>query len=147
MKLTDLLKGVKTLNINGNADIDIAGINIDSRKIKAGHLFVAVKGTQVDGHQFINKAIELGAKAVLVEDMPTDLKEDVTYVQVASTEIEVGKIATIFYGNPTKKLKLVGVTGTNGKTTIATLLYNMFRKFGYKVGLISTVCNLSLIHI
>ena len=73
--------------------------------------------------------------------MPTDLKEDVTYVQVASTEIEVGKIATIFYGNPTKKLKLVGVTGTNGKTTIATLLYNMFRKFGYKVGLISTVCN------
>ncbi len=141
MKLTDLLKGVKTLNINGNSDIDIAGINIDSRKIKAGHLFVAVKGTQVDGHQFINKAIELGAKAVLVEDMPTDLKEDVTYVQVASTEIEVGKIATIFYGNPTKKLKLVGVTGTNGKTTIATLLYNMFRKFGYKVGLISTVCN------
>ncbi len=141
MKLTDLLKGVKTLNINGDSDIDIAGINIDSRKIKAGHLFVAVKGTQVDGHQFINKAIELGAKAVLVEDMPTDLKEDVTYVQVASTEIEVGKIATIFYGNPTKKLKLVGVTGTNGKTTIATLLYNMFRKFGYKVGLISTVCN------
>ena len=141
MKLTDLLKGVKTLNINGNADIDIAGINIDSRKIKAGHLFVAVKGTQVDGHQFINKAIELGAKAVLVEDMPTDLKEDVTYVQVASTETEVGKIATIFYGNPTKKLKLVGVTGTNGKTTIATLLYNMFCKFGYKVGLISTVCN------
>lgn len=141
MKLTDLLKGVKTLNINGNADIDIAGINIDSRKIKAGHLFVAVKGTQVDGHQFINKAIGLGAKAVLVEDMPTDLKEDVTYVQVASTETEVGKIATIFYGNPTKKLKLVGVTGTNGKTTIATLLYNMFRKFGYKVGLISTVCN------
>lgn len=141
MKLTDLLKGVKTLNINGNADIDIAGINIDSRKIKARHLFVAVKGTQVDGHQFINKAIELGAKAVLVEDMPTDLKEDVTYVQVASTETEVGKIATIFYGNPTKKLKLVGVTGTNGKTTIATLLYNMFRKFGYKVGLISTVCN------
>lgn len=141
MKLTDLLKGVKTLNINGNSDIDIAGINIDSRKIKAGHLFVAVKGTQVDGHQFINKAIELGAKAVLVEDMPTDLKEDVTYVQVASTETEVGKIATIFYGNPTKKLKLVGVTGTNGKTTIATLLYNMFRKFGYKVGLISTVCN------
>lgn len=141
MKLTDLLKGVKTLNINGDSDIDIAGINIDSRKIKAGHLFVAVKGTQVDGHQFINKAIELGAKAVLVEDMPTDLKEDVTYVQVASTETEVGKIATIFYGNPTKKLKLVGVTGTNGKTTIATLLYNMFRKFGYKVGLISTVCN------
>ena len=141
MKVTGLLKGVKTLNINGDSDIDIAGINIDSRKIKAGHLFVAVKGTQVDGHQFINKAIELGAKAVLVEDMPTDLKEDVTYVQVASTETEVGKIATIFYGNPTKKLKLVGVTGTNGKTTIATLLYNMFRKFGYKVGLISTVCN------
>ncbi len=141
MKLTDLLKSVKTLNIKGNADIDIAGINIDSRKIKTGHLFVAVKGTQVDGHQFINKAIELGATAVLVEDMPSDIKGGVAYVQVASTEEEVGKIATTFYGNPTKKLKLIGVTGTNGKTTIATLLYNMFRTLGYKVGLLSTVCN------
>ena len=141
MKLSETLKTIKTVNIIGSTDIDLAGINIDSRRIKAGHLFVAMKGTQVDGHRFIEKAIELGAIAVLLEDMPDSLHEGVTYIQVASTEDAVGKVATLFYGNPSSKLKLVGVTGTNGKTTIATLLYNMFRKFGYKVGLLSTVCN------
>ncbi len=141
MKLSDLLKTVKPLTISGKTDIEIAGINIDSRKIKDGHLFVAIKGTQTDGHRFIPKAIELGATAILVEDMPEQLSEGVTYIQVKSTEDAVGKVATIFYGNPSHKLKLVGVTGTNGKTTIATLLYNMFRKFGHKVGLLSTVCN------
>ena len=141
MKLSDLLKTVKPLTISGKTDIEIAGINIDSRKIKDGHLFVAIKGTQTDGHRFIPKAIELGASAILVEDMPEQLSEGVTYIQVKSTEDAVGKVATIFYGNPSHKLKLVGVTGTNGKTTIATLLYNMFRKFGHKVGLLSTVCN------
>ena len=100
-----------------------------------------MKGTQVDGHQFIGKAIELGAISVLCEDLPEVLQEDITYVQVESTEDAVGKVATLFYGDPSHKLKLVGVTGTNGKTTIATLLYNMFRKFGHKVGLLSTVCN------
>lgn len=141
MKLSDLLKTVKPLTISGKTDIEIAGINIDSRKIKDGHLFVAIKGTQTDGHRFIPKAIELGATAILVEDMQEQLSEGVTYIQVKSTEDAVGKVATIFYGNPSQKLKLVGVTGTNGKTTIATLLYNMFRKFGHKVGLLSTVCN------
>lgn len=141
MKLSDLLKTVKPLTSSGKTDIEIAGINIDSRKIKDGHLFVAIKGTQTDGHRFIPKAIELGATAILVEDMPEQLSEGVTYIQVKSTEDAVGKVATIFYGNPSHKLKLVGVTGTNGKTTIATLLYNMFRKFGHKVGLLSTVCN------
>ena len=141
MKLSETLKTIKTVNIIGSTDIDLTGINIDSRRIKAGHLFVAMKGTQVDGHRFIEKAIELGAIAVLLEDMPDSLHEGVTYLQVASTEDAVGKVATLFYGNPSSKLKLVGVTGTNGKTTIATLLYNMFRKFGYKVGLLSTVCN------
>lgn len=141
MKLSETLKTIKTVNIIGSTDIDLTGINIDSRRIKAGHLFVAMKGTQVDGHRFIEKAIELGAIAVLLEDMPDRLHEGVTYIQVASTEDAVGKVATLFYGNPSSKLKLVGVTGTNGKTTIATLLYNMFRKFGYKVGLLSTVCN------
>ena len=141
MKLSETLKTIKTVNIIGSTDIDLTGINIDSRRIKAGHLFVAMKGTQVDGHRFIEKAIELGAIAVLLEDMPDSLHEGVTYIQVASTEDAVGKVATLFYGNPSSKLKLVGVTGTNGKTTIATLLYNMFRKFGYKVGLLSTVCN------
>ena len=141
MKLSETLKTIKTVNIIGSTDIDLTGINIDSRRIKAGHLFVAMKGTQVDGHRFIEKAIELGAIAVLLEDMPDSLHEGVTYIQVASTEDAVGKVATLFYGNPSSKLKLVGVTGTNGKTTIATLLFNMFRKFGYKVGLLSTVCN------
>ena len=144
MKLSELLKNVKPLNIAGNdkTDItDITGINIDSRKIEKGHLFVAIKGTQTDGHRFIPKAIELGASAILLEDMPEELTENVAYIQVKSTENEVGKVATQFYGNPSHKLKLVGITGTNGKTTIATLLYNMFRKFGHKVGLLSTVCN------
>ena len=142
MKLNDLLKNIKPLNIVGNTDKDIKGINIDSRKIEQGHLFVAMKGTQTDGHKFIEKAIELGASAVLLEDMPAETAEkDVTYIQVKSTEDAVGKVATTFYGDPSHQLKLVGVTGTNGKTTVATLLYNMFRKFGYKVGLLSTVCN------
>ena len=142
MKLNDLLKNIKPLNIVGNTDKDIKGINIDSRKIEQGHLFVAMKGTQTDGHKFIKKAIELGASAVLLEDMPAETAEkNVTYIQVKSTEDAVGKVATTFYGDPSHQLKLVGVTGTNGKTTVATLLYNMFRKFGHKVGLLSTVCN------
>lgn len=141
MKLQELLKNVKPIAIVGNADTDITGVNIDSRKIEKGHLFVAQKGTQVDGHQFIGKAIAQGATAVLCEDMPEEKAEGVTYVQVESTEDTVGKVATLFYGDPSKKLHLVGVTGTNGKTTIATLLYNMFRKMGHKCGLLSTVCN------
>ena len=141
MKLSELLKNVKVIASQGNIDVEIKDVNIDSRKIKDGHLFIAMKGTQVDGHKFINKAIELGAVAILLEDMPEVLNEKVTYVQVASTEEEAGKVATMFYGEPSRKLRLVGVTGTNGKTTVATLLYRMFREFGYKVGLLSTVCN------
>ena len=141
MKLNELLKNITPIKIIGNDDVEITGVNIDSRRIKTGHLFVAMKGTQVDGHQFIGKAIELGAISVLCEDLRKVLQEGITYVQVESTEDAVGKVATLFYGDPSHKLKLVGVTGTNGKTTIATLLYNMFRKFGHKVGLLSTVCN------
>ena len=141
MKLSELLKNVKPIAVHGDIDIDIKGVNIDSRKIENGHLFIAMKGTQVDGHKFIDKAIALGATAILLEDMPETLEDKVTYVQVKSTEEDAGKVATLFYGDPSKKLKLVGVTGTNGKTTIATLLYEMFREFGYKVGLLSTVCN------
>ena len=141
MKLQELLKNIEPVQIIGDADVEVTGVNIDSRKIKEGHLFVAMKGTQVDGHKFIPKALELGAKSVLCEDMPEEKVEGVTYIQVASTEDAVGKVATLFYGDPSRKLKLVGVTGTNGKTTIATLLYNMFRKFGHKCGLLSTVCN------
>ena len=140
MKLNEVLKNIHPIKIVGDAEVEITGVNIDSRRIKAGHLFIAMKGTQVDGHQFIAKAIELGAKSILCEDIPEPVG-GVTYVQVASTEDAAGKVATLFYGDPSRKLKLVGVTGTNGKTTIATLLYNMFRKFGHKVGLLSTVCN------
>ena len=143
MRLSELLKYVKPIAIVGNAEVDITGVNIDSRKIEKGHLFVAIKGTQTDGHRFIPKAIELGAVAVLCEDLPDAdaLGSGITYVQVTSTEAAVGPVATVFYGEPSHQLKLVGVTGTNGKTTIATLLYNMFRKFGHKCGLLSTVCN------
>ena len=141
MKLSELLRNVTTISLIGNSEADITGVDIDSRKVERGHLFVAIKGTQTDGHRFIPKAIELGATAVLCEDLPEERQEGVTYVKVESTEEAVGPVATMFYGEPSKHLKLVGVTGTNGKTTIATLLYNMFRKFGYKCGLLSTVCN------
>jgi UDP-N-acetylmuramoyl-L-alanyl-D-glutamate--2,6-diaminopimelate ligase len=141
MRLNELLKNVETLNIIGDVEVEITGVNIDSRRIEKGHLFVAIPGTQTDGHKYIPKAIELGAAAVLCENMPEQQVPGVTYIQVASTEDAVGKVATLFYGDPSRKLKLVGVTGTNGKTTIATLLYNMFRKFGHKCGLLSTVCN------
>ncbi len=141
MRLEDIIKGIAVLETVGDAAREVTEINIDSRQIEVGHIFVAVKGTQTDGHAYIGKAIEKGAAVVVCETLPEALDANVTYVKVADTEDIVGKLATRFYGNPTDKLELVGVTGTNGKTTIATLLYNMFRKFGYKVGLISTVCN------
>ena len=141
MRLNELLKDVESLNIIGDVNVKITGVNIDSRRIEKGHLFVAIPGTVTDGHKFIPKAIELGAAAVLCEIIPEEQTAGITYIKVASTEDAVGKVATLFYGDPSRKLKLVGVTGTNGKTTIATLLYNMFRKFGHKCGLLSTVCN------
>ena len=141
MKLSEVLKNIKPLQTAGDMEVDINGVNIDSRRIENGHLFIAMKGTVVDGHAFIDKAIGQGARAILCENMPEKRAEGVTYVQVASTEDAAGKAATCFYGNPSTKLTLVGVTGTNGKTTIATLLYNMFRKMGHKCGLLSTVCN------
>lgn len=141
MTIAEILKAIRVENIVGTTDRELKGIHMDSRLIREGYLFVAVKGTQADGHAYIGKAIENGATAVVCEDLPEVLEEGVTYVQTGDTEEAVGKLATAFYGDPTSKLDLVGVTGTNGKTTIATLLYNMFRQFGYKVGLISTVCN------
>lgn len=141
MKLKEILKTINIRNIIGEEDCEITGIHIDSRQINPGNVFVAIKGTQTDGHTYIAKAIENGARAIVCKILPEAIDEKVTYVQVNDTEEAVGKIATAFYGDPTSKLDLIGVTGTNGKTTIATLLYNMFRRFGYKVGLISTVCN------
>lgn len=141
MKLQEVLLKVSPLEILGDENVEIASIHMDSRRVEKGSLFVAVKGTQADGHAYISKAIELGAVAVACQTLPDDRPSGVTFVRLEDTEDAVGKLATQFYGDPTAHLTLVGVTGTNGKTTIATLLYNMFRKFGYKVGLCSTVCN------
>ena len=141
MKLNELLKAIQPVKVTGSTDIEITGVNIDSRLVETGHLFMAMRGTQTDGHAYIPAAIERGAVAILCEEMPEQTNPDVTYIQVKDSEDAVGKVATTFYGDPTSKMELVGVTGTNGKTTIATLLYNVFRYFGYKVGLISTVCN------
>ena len=141
MRLKEILKAINPLSITGNDEVEILSIQIDSRKVTDGCLFVAVKGTQTDGHAYIEKAVENGAAAIVCETLPKQIQEGICYITLKDTEDAVGKLATTFYGNPTQKLDLIGVTGTNGKTTIATLLYNMFRKFGYKVGLISTVCN------
>lgn len=141
MTLKELIKNIKTLAVTGSTDKEITGVDIDSRQVSDGHLFVAMRGTQVDGHRFIGKAEEQGAVAIVCEDTPKEQKENVTYIKVASTQDAVGHVATMFYGNPSDKLKLIGVTGTNGKTTIATLLFDMFRKMGHRCGLLSTVCN------
>jgi UDP-N-acetylmuramoyl-L-alanyl-D-glutamate--2,6-diaminopimelate ligase len=141
MKLKELIQHIEVTEVVGDADREITGINIDSRLVKAGHAFVAMRGTAADGHAYIGRAIEAGATAIVCETLPEALSDAVTYVRVKDSEDIVGKLATLFYGDPTSKLELVGVTGTNGKTTIATLLYKLFRKLGYKVGLVSTVCN------
>lgn len=143
MRLEELLQKsqLKIKSTCGDVAVDVTGIEIDSRSIKQGGLFVAVRGTVTDGHKYISKAVEQGALAVVCEVLPEQCQDGVAYVVVENTEEIVGILATTFYGNPTSKLKLVGVTGTNGKTTIATVLYNLFRKLGYKAGLLSTVCN------
>ena len=142
MKLQNIIQGIEIIEINGPVTTDITGVHIDSRKVTEGGLFIATRGTQSDGHTFIQGAIKAGATAILCEEMPKEMNEkQVTFIRVSNTEKIAGKVATQFYGNPTSQLKLIGVTGTNGKTTIATLLYQMFRQMGYKVGLLSTVCN------
>ena len=141
MKAKELLSAVKAVQLQGTLPATIAGIEADSRKISADYLFVAVRGSQVDGHQYIDKAIELGATVVVCEEIPATCATTVAYVQVANSAEALGRLASQWYGNPSNELTLVGVTGTNGKTTTATLLYEMFRLFGYKVGLLSTVCN------
>lgn len=141
MKLQDVLQKIKVEEYAGNPEAEVTDIQIDSRQVKPGCLFVAERGTQVDGHKFIPMAIENGAVAVICEEMPAERPEGVTFARVKDSEDAVGPACTQFYGNPTEHLTLVGVTGTNGKTTIATLLFNMFRKFGFKCGLCSTVCN------
>ncbi|MEA5461839.1 UDP-N-acetylmuramoyl-L-alanyl-D-glutamate--2,6-diaminopimelate ligase [Arcicella sp. LKC2W] len=139
--LSQLTSSLKKKNIIGNADITISEIIIDSRKVSEGSMFVALKGTQVDGHTFIAKAIEMGAKSILCEDLPENKADNVAYIQVPDASEALGYMASEFYDNPSKKLKLVGITGTNGKTTTVTLLFRLFRALGYRCGLISTVQN------
>jgi UDP-N-acetylmuramoyl-L-alanyl-D-glutamate--2,6-diaminopimelate ligase len=139
--LKDILYQVSLEQVVGTTELYIAAIEFDSRKVAVNTLFIAVKGTISDGHQFIDKAIELGANAIVCDELPVDLKEGITYINVKDSAKALGIIASNFYYNPSKDLKLVGITGTNGKTTVATLLYKLFRELGYKVGLISTVEN------
>lgn len=141
MLLKELLLDVKVLASVGNQELEITGIEFDSRKVSPGYLFVATRGTAVDGHDFIAAAIEKGAIAVVCEQMPEPAFNKVTCVQVANSADALGFLAAAWHGYPSSKLTLVGVTGTNGKTTIATLLYQLFREFGNKTGLLSTVCN------
>jgi UDP-N-acetylmuramoyl-L-alanyl-D-glutamate--2,6-diaminopimelate ligase len=140
-KLSDILYKVSATALAGNTDVDILDVQIDSRKVQKGSLFIAVKGVAVDGHQFIDKAISQGALAIVSEEIPSKKTEGVTYVQTIDSAEAAGLIAHNFYDHPTRKLKLIGVTGTNGKTTIATLLYKVFTCLGYKCGLLSTVEN------
>ena len=142
MRLSELIRNIQyTRIVLPKEEVDVTGVSIDSRNVAKGNMFIAMRGTQVDGHQYIEKAIEAGASAILCETMPETLSPSVAYISVPDVQKIVGKVATTFYGNPTQKMKLVGVTGTNGKTTIATLLYHLFRAFGHKCGLLSTVCN------
>ncbi|MDE3145779.1 MAG: UDP-N-acetylmuramoyl-L-alanyl-D-glutamate--2,6-diaminopimelate ligase [Bacteroidota bacterium] len=140
-KLQDILYKVHLEQVQGSTNVDVKDVQIDSRNVSEGTLFVAIRGEKTDGHQFINKAIASGARTVLCETMPAEFVEGVTYVQVNNTHEAVAYIANNFYDEPSAKIKLVGVTGTNGKTTIATVLFKLFTKLGYKCGLISTVQN------
>ncbi len=139
--LQSLLQGVSILSLIGDQNPEIQKLCLDSREVQAGSLFAAVRGTQTDGHQFIPKAIEQGATAILCEEMPTTPSSSVTYIQVKDSAQALGFIAANFYNNPSHALKLVAVTGTNGKTTTATLLYQLFRRLGYRTGMLSTVRN------
>lgn len=141
MKLNQLIKDCQPVQTVGEEGREVKSVQIDSRRVQPGDLFVALRGTQVDGHEYIEKAIGQGATAVVCESLPQHVSEDVTYLVYPDTELAVGPLATACAGNPSQRMKLVGVTGTNGKTTIATVLYNMFRRMGYKCGLCSTVCN------
>ncbi|MBD0376594.1 MAG: UDP-N-acetylmuramoyl-L-alanyl-D-glutamate--2,6-diaminopimelate ligase [Flavisolibacter sp.] len=140
--LSDILYKVHITAINGNTDRTVKDVQLDSRKVEEGSLFIAIKGTTIDGHQYISRAIEQGAVAVICESLPESLQSHITYVQTGNSAAAAGQIAHNFYDQPSHKLKLVGVTGTNGKTTIATLLYKLFTCLGYSSGLISTVENI-----
>lgn len=139
--VTQIFQQVKTISVLGNPEVEISQLTIDSRQVGPQTLFAALKGTQTDGHSYIEKAIELGASAILCQDLPEVIHPNVTYIQVSDSAESLGYASSNFYDNPSSKLKLVGITGTNGKTTTVTLLFRLFRKLGYRCGLISTVQN------
>ena len=139
--LSQLTASLKKKTIIGNSEIMVSEIIIDSRKVTTGSMFVALKGTQIDGHTFIQKAIDMGARSILCEDLPETRPDNITFLQVSNASEALGYLASEFYDNPSKKLKLVGITGTNGKTTTVMLLFRLFRNLGYHCGLISTVQN------
>ena len=141
MKIEDVLKGIETISVSGAKDRVISGVDFDSRKVKNGSVFVAVKGYKSDGHDYIRSAIDSGASAIICEKLPENPEKGVVWIKTNDSARALGQAASNFFGNPSYSLKLVGVTGTNGKTTIATLLYRMFMRLGYKCGLFSTVCN------
>ena len=141
MILQDILYKVSIRSVKSNTNIEINGLHIDSRKVKPGDCFIALKGTKTDGQEFIASAIEKGATTIICEVLPSVIKDDITYVQIDNAAEAAGYMSHNFYGEPSLKLKLVGVTGTNGKTTIVTLLWKLFTALGYKCGLISTVQN------
>lgn len=137
----ELLSGITVVERKGAAVSEVSGVESDSRQVKPGYLFVAVRGASVDGHTFIPQAMAQGAKVIVCEEFPTELNGEVSYIKVDDSAVAFGLLASAWYSNPSRELTLVGVTGTNGKTTTATLLYEMFRSLGYKAGLLSTVCN------
>ncbi|RYY34191.1 MAG: UDP-N-acetylmuramoyl-L-alanyl-D-glutamate--2,6-diaminopimelate ligase, partial [Sphingobacteriaceae bacterium] len=139
--LSDIVEGLAFTELQGSADVEITAVVFDSRKVVPGALFVAVRGTLVDGHDYIEQAVKQGAAAIICEELPAHVMGEVDFLMVADSAVALGIVAANFYDNPSDKLKLVGVTGTNGKTTIATLLYQLFRDLGYKCGLLSTVEN------
>lgn len=139
--LSDLLSAIEVEQIIGSDSKEITSLECDSRKIKLGSLFVAVRGYNVDGHKFIPLVTLAGAAAIVCEELPERLESNVTYIKVANSAVALGFLASQWWGNPSRKLRLVGVTGTNGKTTTATLIYEMARMMGHKAGLLSTVCN------
>lgn len=142
MRLNDLLREIQyTRLVLPKDEVEVNSVNIDSRLVQDGGMFIAIKGTQADGHAYIPAAEEKGATAIVCENIPEKQNPNVAYIVVPDAQAVAGKLATTFYGNPSQKLRLVGVTGTNGKTTIATLLYELFREMGHKCGLLSTVCN------
>lgn len=141
MLLNELVSKLEYKSLLGNIDVSITGLNFDSRAVKKGNLFIAISGVHVDGHNFIESSINNGCVAVVCEVLPRNILEGICYIQVKDSSVALGVLSSIYYENPSSKINIVGVTGTNGKTTIATLLYELYREAGYKVGLLSTVAN------